>query len=291
VQELTNDIKTPEQSITTPTAVAPQVAQSITKIEVEKEDINFKVIKDDQSIKISGIFSSKEDIDALKGEYSKISDNIEEGIIVINENAQNSKITKLLSTLSEDFSKFKSGYLEYAAGKLTIDGIVDDKSIKQSIGDKALTVGNLFVENKIIVDEPKKVSAVEEKSETTLSKEVIQSKLNNLLKVKKVEFVYGKATLTSSGKKTVDEVYTVLNKYKDINIEVGGHTDSSGSQKLNKFLSQSRANAIKNYLISKGINSKRLKAVGYGESRPLVKNNSSKNRQINRRVEFKILGE
>ena len=123
------------------------------------------------------------------------------------------------------------------------------------------------------------------------SKEEIQAKLNNLLKIKKVEFVYGKSLLTTDSKKTINDVYAILTKYKDMHVEVDGHTDSRGTKASNKALSQSRATTIKNYLISKGIDSQRLKAVGYGEKRPLVKNNSAKNRQINRRVEFKILGE
>ncbi len=290
LQTLSTDIKTPEQSITTPAVIAPQVAQTVANNKVEKEDINFKVIKDDQIIKISGLFTSKENLDTLKNEYLKFTDTIEEGVIVIDENAQNPEIIELMKNLSGDFSKFKSGYLEYAEGTLTIDGIVEDASIRQSMGDKASSVGELFVDNKIMIDNPKIEVAVE-KPVSEPSKEEIQAKLNNLLKVKKVEFVYGKAVLTPSGKKTINEVHAVLNEYKDINIEVGGHTDSRGSQAINKALSQSRATTIKNYLVSKGVDSKRLKAVGYGENKPLVKNNSAKNRQINRRVEFKILGE
>ena len=294
LQTLNSDIKRPEQSITTPAVIAPKVAQTVAKSEVEvKEDINFKVIKNDQVIKISGLFSSKENLDALKSEYLKFSDTVEEGVIVINENVQNDKVMTLMKDLSGDFSKFENGYLEYVDGTLTIDGIVEDASIKKSMGDKALSVGNLFVDNKLIVENPK-VDVEEQKPQEAIvktSKEEIQDKLNNLLKIKRVEFVYGKSLLTAGGKKTINDVYAILNKYKDIHVEVGGHTDSRGSQALNKALSQSRATAIKNYLVSKGIDSQRLKAVGYGEKRPLVKNNSAKNRQINRRVEFKILGE
>ena len=292
-----NDLKVADQAITIPAAATAKAVESISKSEIEKEDINFKVIKDEKSIKVSGHFSSKEDVDALKTEYLKFFDNVDEGVIVINENAQNSKMVGLITDSGEDFSKFKSGYLEYVDGKFTIDGIVDDDSIKQSIEMRAKSIENLSIDNKVIIDLPKidvvevTEPKVQEKEVETPSKEEIQAKLNSLLKLKKVEFIYGKALLTDTGKKTINEVYTVLNEYKKINVEVGGHTDSRGSQAMNKSLSQSRATTIKNYLISKGIDSKRLKAVGYGENKPLVKNDSSKNRQINRRVEFKILGE
>lgn len=288
VQLLTNDIKTPTQSITTPAVATTKTIETITKHETEKEDINFKIIKDDQSIKISGLFSSKEDLDTLKNEYLKIFDTVEEGAIVINKEAQNSKITELLPKLSGDFAKFKSGYLEYAHGKFTVNGIVDDEHIKQSIGDKILNVGNVEVDNKVLLEtiEPKAAQVTQ-----ILSKVEIQSKLDNLLKIRNIEFVFTSDKLTKSGKITIDEVYEILAKYENMKIEIAGHTDSIGTQKNNKYLSQNRADSVKHYLVLKGIKSDRLNAVGYGESKPLVKNNSSKNRQINRRVEFKILGE
>jgi OOP family OmpA-OmpF porin len=288
LQLLTNDIKAPVQSISPIAATTTETVGNITKAEVEKEDINFKIIKKDQGIKISGLFASKEDLDTLKNEYLKIFDTVDEGIIVINKEVENNKIMELLPKLSEDFAKFKSGYLEYAHGKLTIDGIVDDTHVKQNISDKVLNVGNVEVDNKVLLE---KIEPTVEEVTQTPSNEDIQSKLDNLLKVKNVEFVFAQDKLTQNGKKTINEVYEILRKYENVKIEIGGHTDSTGTQKNNKYLSQNRAEAIKRYLISKGIKSERLQAVGYGERKPLVKNSSSKNRQINRRVEFKILGE
>jgi len=308
LQTLTTDnLNAPATSLAAPAvAAAPQIANTITEEVIQKKeevkkpkDINFKIIKDEESIEISGVFSSQEDVDALKEAYGKISNNVKEGTIIIDENAQNSDLYGALATLNNDFSKFKSGYLEYEGDKFTIDGIVDDEAVKTALADKLQAIDGLKVDNKITVEEKKeepKVEAIPVKEEPKAepkgpSKEEIQAKLNNLLKIKKVEFVYASDKLTASGKKTIDEVFAVLNEYKEVNVEVGGHTDSRGSAKMNQALSQKRANSIKKYLISKGIDSKRLKAVGYGENKPLVKNNSSKNRQINRRVEFKILGE
>ncbi len=294
LQTLRSDSKTPTQAITNtvsaPVTVPSKPTQETTKVE-DFKDINLKIVKEDNTIKISGLLSSKEDLKTLKSEYLKTFDHVEEDLIVIDKEAQNSKIIEMVSSLSEDFSKFKTGYLEYIDGKFTIDGIVDDTNIKQSIGDKALMAGNILVDNRVAINElqTEQTEQVEKPKEPSLAE--IQEKLNNLLKVKNVEFVFAKAKLTKNGKKTVDDVYAVLEKYKNIKVEVGGHTDSTGTRKNNKALSQNRADSIKLYLISKGIKSKRLKAIGYGESKPLVKNNSSKNRQINRRVEFKILGE
>lgn len=290
LQTLTNNFKTPTTTLTTATSTPEdanqKVAQMIAKVE-DAKDVNLKIIKEDNSVKISGIFSSKEDIDRLKSAYQKTFDSVEEDLIIIDKDAHNSKIIEVISSMSEDFSKFKNGYLEYSNKTFTIDGIVDDETVKKSIGDKALMAGDLLVDNQVSINQQTK--EIEKPKEPTLA--TMQEKLNNLLKVKNVEFVFAKAKLTDNGEKTIDEVYEVLTKYQNIKVEIGGHTDSVGTRKNNKNLSQNRADSIKRYLISKRINSTRLSAVGYGESKPLVNNNSSKNRQINRRVEFKILGE
>ncbi|MEQ1588163.1 MAG: OmpA family protein, partial [Cyclobacteriaceae bacterium] len=73
-------------------------------------------------------------------------------------------------------------------------------------------------------------------------------------------------------------------------VEIGGHTDDVGSDSSNKKLSQQRADAVKAYLTSNGVSGRRIKSIGYGEERPLVSNDDeSGGREINRRVEFKVL--
>jgi outer membrane protein OmpA-like peptidoglycan-associated protein len=293
LQALKSDVEAPTtqaitETVSVPKVIAPEPSKAIRKVE-EIKDINLKILKEDNIVKISGLFTSKEDLEKLKSSYLKTFDKVEEDYIIFDENAKNEKVLEMVSNLGGDFSKFKNGYLEYGANKFTIDGIVDDEEVKNSIGEKAQIIENLTVDNKISISQPEKVEVKEESKGPSI--EEIQKKLNDLLKVKNVEFVFSKAKLTSNGKKTVDEVFTVLDKYKNIKVEVGGHTDSVGSKKSNKALSQKRADSIKRYLDSKGIDSKRLTAIGYGESKPLVKNNNAKNRQINRRVEFKIIGE
>lgn len=72
-----------------------------------------------------------------------------------------------------------------------------------------------------------------------------------------------------------------------VNVEIAGHTDNIGSDAVNKKLSQQRANKVVEYLTGKGIDRRRLNAVGYGEERPIVSNDDEvMGREINRRVEF-----
>jgi outer membrane protein OmpA-like peptidoglycan-associated protein len=92
------------------------------------------------------------------------------------------------------------------------------------------------------------------------------------------------------------ESYTELNKLEamlrgsNVKVEISGHTDAYGKWDYNKQLSQKRAEAVKDYLTKKGIDPRRIKAVGYGETKPLVSNDDEdEGREINRRVEFKVL--
>ena len=73
-------------------------------------------------------------------------------------------------------------------------------------------------------------------------------------------------------------------------IEISGHTDAVGSKPYNTFLSQKRAEAVKDFLTKKGVDTRRVKAVGYGETKPIVSNDDEdEGREINRRVEFKVI--
>ena len=82
-----------------------------------------------------------------------------------------------------------------------------------------------------------------------------------------------------------------MSQNKSVAIEIGGHTDDQGSDAYNSTLSNQRAESVVNYLIGKGIEKSRLTYKGYGETKPVVKNDSDENRAFNRRVEFTIMKE
>lgn len=101
-----------------------------------------------------------------------------------------------------------------------------------------------------------------------------------------VNFDYDKATLRPEDLSIIDRDAATLDKWGNVNIEVAGHTDSRGSDEYNMNLSQQRAEAVRNYLISKGIAADRLTAKGYGESQPVADNETDEGRFKNRRVEL-----
>ena len=97
-------------------------------------------------------------------------------------------------------------------------------------------------------------------------------------------FDYNSSQLLPGGYREIARIASVLNKYQQTQIEVGGHTDSTGSEYYNRQLSMRRAEAVKNALIQQGVAPSRINAVGYGESHPI-----SSSRAMNRRVEIVII--
>lgn len=101
-----------------------------------------------------------------------------------------------------------------------------------------------------------------------------------------VTFESGKAVLSLNAKKVLDRVFESLKTNSDIEVEIRGFTDSVGSAGGNLRLSQRRAEAVKDYLVDRGIAFGRLRAIGYGEANPIASNGSSEGRAKNRRIEF-----
>lgn len=100
-------------------------------------------------------------------------------------------------------------------------------------------------------------------------------------------FDLGKDALKPGAKESLSKAATTL-KDSQTNIIIQGHTDSSGSDAINRPLSERRANHVRDFLVSQGVPGSRMTAVGYGSSRPAVPNDSEANRALNRRVQLEI---
>lgn len=104
-----------------------------------------------------------------------------------------------------------------------------------------------------------------------------------------VEFDTGKATIRKSSYSRLNDVVTYMTHKSSAVIEISGHTDSVGSAKRNKKLSQRRAESCRKYLMKKGVHGSRIIAVGYGQEQPIASNSTAEGRQQNRRIEAKEL--
>ena len=109
------------------------------------------------------------------------------------------------------------------------------------------------------------------------------------IQLSNISFDFDKATLNKSSYPELQKLISLLNEHQGIKVELSAHTDNLGTHEYNENLSDHRAQSVVDYLVKNGIEINRLEAIGYGESKPLVLNDTEENMAKNRRVEFKIL--
>jgi OOP family OmpA-OmpF porin len=101
-----------------------------------------------------------------------------------------------------------------------------------------------------------------------------------------IEFESGKTVLAAGGKQKLEAVVDFLNNQREVEVDVFGHTDAQGKDSYNQSLSEGRAKAVMEYLVSRGIASSRMTSKGFGETQPISSNESAEGRAQNRRVEL-----
>ena len=117
---------------------------------------------------------------------------------------------------------------------------------------------------------------------------VLKKKIDELLMGTTMMFRINSATLLPEGKAVLNGVATILQEDPTAAFEVGGHTDNVGPEPTNRVLSEQRAKAVVDYLVSKEIVADRLTPKGYGASRLITENSTEEGRQQNRQIEFSI---
>ncbi|GAB6852136.1 OmpA family protein [Paraburkholderia kururiensis] len=114
-----------------------------------------------------------------------------------------------------------------------------------------------------------------------------QGLLDRTLANRTIEFETGSATLTPQGRAILDQMATVLSKMSTKTVEIIGHTDNLGNRASNIALSQARADAVKGYLVARGISPQQLSTTGVGPDQPIASNDTTDGRARNRRIEFR----
>ncbi len=117
--------------------------------------------------------------------------------------------------------------------------------------------------------------------------EEVQKQLNDYAKT--ILFDSGKSSIKAASTGVMVDIIRILGEYPTARFSVEGHTDSQGPAASNQKLSESRANAVRDFLINEGIGSDRLTAAGYGEDRPIADNKTRNGRKENRRVEINLI--
>jgi outer membrane protein OmpA-like peptidoglycan-associated protein len=110
-----------------------------------------------------------------------------------------------------------------------------------------------------------------------------------VIELNNIFFDFNKATLRPESISELRHMIRFMQDYPKLKIEISGHTDSLGTEEINRKLSQDRAEAVREYLVSHGVHTTRITARGYGASKPVAPNDTEEGRQRNRRTEFRII--
>ncbi|RUM65911.1 MAG: hypothetical protein DSZ06_04235 [Sulfurospirillum sp.] len=144
--------------------------------------------------------------------------------------------------------------------------------------------------SKVIANKPaiKEAPSAEEELETKTQE--CQNLINSTINSRKIHFAYNSSKIKYDSYPILNDVISTLAKcdLAGHTLEIAGHTDSSGSEKYNKWLSQQRANKVKEYLLRHGVSEYKIESYGYGESMPIASNKTKSGRALNRRIEFNI---
>lgn len=133
-------------------------------------------------------------------------------------------------------------------------------------------------------------AATTEEKTVTRTVELTKLAVNVTGVLRNIYFDFDKATFKTASYNELNKLEAMLRQNNSITVEISGHTDAVGTKAYNMYLSRKRAEAVKDFLTKKGIDARRIKAVGYGKTRPLVSNDDEQDgRELNRRVEFKVL--
>ena len=175
-------------------------------------------------------------------------------------------------------SRFGCGFLSLLLGLLLLLWLLKNLlfgDYKTSASNKERIIHDTIYVNK---EKQDTLTYVDETTNTTVK----------TLSLPNVQFERNKTKLLSSSLSDLNSLADYLLQNKEINAEIIGHTDSDGDATANRILSQSRAEEVKRYLVSLGVQESRIKATGKGESEPRTENETAEGRAMNRRVEVKL---
>ncbi len=169
-------------------------------------------------------------------------------------------------------------------GKLLIvGGDILGKDLRNELNARVVEVGTQLGYDVIPAIRLIEVGPTEEEIEE------LQFNLDEVIEGKVVEFEVKSFALTPKGIELLDEILAALRQAPEVRIEIAGHTDSRGSAAENQQLSDDRANAVLEYLVSGGESPDRFEVIGYGEDKPTETNDTAEGRARNRRIEFTAL--
>jgi len=148
-----------------------------------------------------------------------------------------------------------------------------------------MAVADNYIPRTILVD-PKSFQGQQE-----VVRDIVLTSKGETIRLEHLLFEQREARIDPKSFAELDEVAALLNENKKMVIQLEGHTDSSGNPKANMELSEKRVEAVKKYLVGKGVDKNHIKTKAFGGTRPLSKEKTTEAKILNRRVELRILSE
>jgi len=150
-------------------------------------------------------------------------------------------------------------------------------------GFRAVAEGYLSINDFIDLTHHKKYKEIKR------NLELVPLETGSVIRINNIFFDYNLSELKEESFPELNRIIKFLNNNPNVEIEIAGHTDNVGSSAFNIKLSEDRAKAVADYFFKNNVNQKRVKYKGYGESKPIASNDTEEGKQLNRRVEFKII--
>ncbi len=177
-----------------------------------------------------------------------------------------------------------------------------DKAANQASSARALSAAQADADQSRLAAQQANANAQRADTDKAAMREKLSAQLNSILQTRDsarglivsmsdVLFDTGKYSLKSGAREKLAKVAGILLSYPGLNIEVGGYTDNVGADAMNQTLSENRAGSVRDYLVQQGVSTSAVSARGFGNTLPVVSNDSSAGRQQNRRVELLVSGE
>lgn len=222
--------------------------------EIYENQINISLTHNDPQFTLKGVVINKSQNNPEGGVVIKITNDTKQTMISVQSNSENGIFQSQLEAES-DFTLVgkKASYISNIIK-------VSTKGLNRS--------ATLFVNLELDIEEAK------------VGQSIV---LNNIY------FEVGKTTINTAFSTDMDKLVQFLKDNNETNLEIQGHTDNTGSLKLNNKLSQARANSIVDYLVKQGIDTRRISAKGFGPSLPIADNSTAEGRAKNRRVVIKVM--
>lgn len=177
-----------------------------------------------------------------------------------------------------------------AKDQKVISAVTDENGIVEGLVDRGKTYHVKFVTIAAKTTETKKKIEVPDRANYKFTLQLTYNPvIAKTFVLRGVQFDTGKATLKKSSYPALANLLEYMTTKTTTVIELSGHTDNVGDDDDNLVLSDERAKAVKAYLVSKGVDAKRIVAKGYGETKPIAPNETPAGRQLNRRTEVQIL--